>query len=63
MINQKHNCIIIYGPPGCGKSQYKEELARLFKKEQIVDNWVPDDDIPNNSLLLTNVFPYERSKS
>lgn len=48
------NSIIVYGPPGCGKTTNKDKLAKYFGKSHIVDNWMPGDDIPNDSLILTS---------
>ncbi len=51
--------VVIYGPPGCGKTQAAEALRDLYFCEEIIDNWQPGDnqDIPDNALLLTNCRP------
>lgn len=48
------NSIIVYGPPGCGKTTNKDKLARHFNKTLIIDDWIPGDNIPDNALILTN---------
>lgn len=49
------NSIIIYGPPGCGKTANKDKLATHYGKSCVIDNWVPGNNIPDNALILTNV--------
>lgn len=51
--------VVIYGPPGCGKTQVPEAFRDYYYCEEIVDNWIPGDnqEIPDNALLLTNVKP------
>lgn len=55
--------VVIYSPPGCGKSQHKDELAAIFGKNQIIDNWVPGDNLPENALALTNVLKVKNMHS
>jgi len=49
------NSIIVYGPPGCGKTLQKNIIANYFNKSYIVDGWAPGDNIPDNALIFTNV--------
>ncbi len=47
--------VVISGPPGCGKSQNKDKLAAIFGKTKVVEDWLPGDDLPEDTLALTNV--------
>ena len=51
--------VVIYGPPGCGKTNSAEAFRDYYYCKEIVDNWTPDSnqEIPDNALLLTNVKP------
>lgn len=49
------NSVIVYGPPGCGKTTNRYKLADYFGKSCVMDNWTPGDDIPDDALILTNV--------
>lgn len=51
--------IVIYGPPGCGKTNAAEALRDYYYCDEIVDSWIPGDnqEIPDNALILTNVKP------
>ena len=59
--------IIIYGPPGCGKSLNKENLALLFNRHNIVDNYIEGIKLSNDSIAFTNqpdivgnhIIPYD----
>jgi len=46
--------IVIYGPQGCGKTRHANELALHFRKTQMIDDWIPGDDLPEDALVLTN---------
>lgn len=48
--------IIITGPQGSGKTLAAEALAKHFKKVRIIDEWKPGDQMPANTLCLTNVY-------
>ena len=46
--------VIIYGPPGCGKTTHKEALAKAFNKPVIIDSWDHQQSLPNNAIAFTN---------
>lgn len=46
--------VIIYGPQGCGKTSNVKVLAQHFGFGCIRDNWRPGDELPENTLALTN---------
>lgn len=45
---------IIYGPQGCGKTSKAKELAQFFGLNNIIDNWISGDELPEDTLALTN---------
>ena len=47
--------VVVYGPPGCGKSTHASALARHYGKERIVDDWMPGSPVRADTLVLTNV--------
>lgn len=47
--------IVVYGPPGCGKSTHAVALAIHFGKSRIVDDWTPGGRLGDDTLALTNV--------
>ena len=47
--------IVIYGPQGCGKTTNKDALAAHFGTRHVIDEWVPCDQLPADTLALTNV--------
>lgn len=52
--------VVIYGPPGCGKTNAAEALRDYFCEDGvIVDNWTSGDnqEIPDNALVLTQKRP------
>lgn len=46
--------VIVYGPQGCGKTQAAEVLRRHFRLRQVIDDWVPGDPLPEDTLALTH---------
>lgn len=46
--------VIVYGPPGCGKTRNSKLIAQLFSKEQIIDDWKLGDHLPSDALCLSN---------
>ena len=54
--------IIIYGPPGCGKSLNKEKLATLFNRSIIIDNYVQGQTLSDDTIAFTQTrLPGNRS--
>jgi len=47
--------VIVYGPQGCGKTSNAKVLAQHFGFSNIKDNWMPGDELPEDTLALTNV--------
>ncbi|AKH39165.1 MULTISPECIES: hypothetical protein [Nitrosomonas] len=46
---------IIYGPQGCGKTRNAEKLAKHLGLSNIIDDWMPDQELPEGTLALTSV--------
>ncbi len=46
--------VIIYGPQGCGKTRNKTALAQYFGLTNIIDDWTSGQDLPKDTLALTN---------
>ena len=46
--------LVIYGPPGCGKSTHAAALAAFFGKSRLVDDWVPGGPLADDTIALTN---------
>ena len=47
--------IIVFGPPGCGKTKHKNRIMKHFGLTKCVDEWCPSIPHPSDdSLLLTN---------
>lgn len=55
--------VVVYGPPGSGKTRNKEELRRHFKMKHIVDEaeWEGDDFLHSNTLYLAQRPPAHQS--
>ena len=52
--------VVIYGPPGCGKSLAAEALRDYYCEDGvIVDDWTPGDnqEIPDSALVLIQKKP------
>ena len=47
--------VIVYGPPGCGKTRNKKLLMMYFNLSKVQDEWSPGQDVPEDTLLLTTV--------
>lgn len=47
--------VIVYGPQGCGKSTNAEAMRRHFGVARVVDGYAPGDELPGDTLALTNV--------
>jgi len=47
--------IVIYGPPGCGKSKHAEELRAYLDLDTVVDDWDGSSPYPRvGALVLTS---------
>jgi hypothetical protein len=49
--------VVVYGPPGCGKSQQSESLKAQFGCSSIVDEWDGQSPLPDGALALTHLAP------
>lgn len=50
--------VLIYGPPGCGKTFNSKELLKRFKLSVLIDGWDGSTEIPKRgALILTNTKP------
>lgn len=45
--------VIVYGPPGCGKTTNAEVITDHFGLSSWIDGWIPGMPMPENALLLT----------
>lgn len=57
MKNYMTPAIIVYGPPGCGKSTHAPTFARRYGCTRIIDEWDGRSALPEGALALTNVEP------
>jgi broad-specificity NMP kinase len=48
--------IIIYGPPGCGKTPQAKQIAEYFGKAEIVEEWSPTTPLKSNAIAFTNHY-------
>ncbi|SDW38248.1 hypothetical protein [Nitrosomonas communis] len=46
---------IIYGPQGCGKTRNSEKLAKHLGLSNILDEFIPGLELPEDTLVLTHV--------
>ncbi|MES2787645.1 MAG: hypothetical protein V4684_19420 [Pseudomonadota bacterium] len=46
--------VVIYGPEACGKTTHAAALAAHYRKEVVIDDWLPGDPLPTHALALTN---------
>lgn len=53
--------VVIYGPPGCGKTRNAQALAKHFGLRIILDEWnIRKPGIPPaDTLVLTECVPYK----
>lgn len=49
--------VVIYGPPGSGKTLNCEALRRAYNCRRVVDGWGPGIPLVDGDLALTNVAP------
>ncbi|SFM56371.1 AAA family ATPase [Nitrosomonas communis] len=47
--------VIIYGPQGCGKTTNAEKLAKHLGLSNILDEFGPGQELPEDTLALTHV--------
>lgn len=46
--------VIVYGPPGCGKTLRKEAIRRHFSCPLVIDEWQPGQRLTIGAVHLTN---------
>lgn len=51
------DCVLVYAPPGAGKSLQAEALRRMFGCRLTVDGWDGVAPVPVGALVLTNCMP------
>lgn len=49
--------VLVYGPPGCGKTTNQDVLAKHFGVRRVLDleELPPDQVLPEDTLVFTNV--------
>jgi hypothetical protein len=52
-MEQAVNTIIVYGPPGCGKTYHADVLLAHFGLSRLVDEWGPCYPLQAGALHLT----------
>jgi len=48
--------VIVYGPPGCGKTTNAEVITDHFGLSSWIDGWIHGMPMPENALLLTQAY-------
>ena len=57
-ITMTKKSIFVHGPQGCGKTRFKEKLAKHFDLHNVLDDWAPGDKCPIvNHIILTRHNP------
>lgn len=49
--------VVVYGPPGCGKTQHAEELSLMFGCRKVEEQWDGRMHLMDHTLHLTNSLP------
>ena len=49
--------IIVFGPPGCGKTTNRQVLMEKYNCTQVIEDWDKDDNVLDNTLILTDMNP------
>lgn len=49
--------ILVFGPPGSGKTRYAHQLAQRYGASPVVDEWSPGQPIPPGTPLLLSLEP------
>lgn len=58
-----HKSILIYGPPGSGKTLNAEALRKHFDLDAVLDEWHPGQPWPmTNTLVLSHCPPPEHMR-
>lgn len=55
--NRETNTVIVFGPPGCGKTINSQRLAKFFRCNGIRDGWSPGQSVERGFLHLSTVDP------
>ncbi len=45
--------VIVYGPQGCGKNIESAKMAKHFGLNNVIEEWWPWLDLPDDTLALT----------
>lgn len=57
------SALLIFGPPGSGKTTNAEALRRHYRKARVVDFFDRGDPIPPGKVLLLGIYPDRRVSS
>ncbi len=50
--------VIVFGPPGCGKTKNAEILKQAYGLKTVQDEWTPGTEFPKEDcLVLTSFIP------